>query len=120
MRASTKRKFQRELHAGLTSLLLLGFVREEPRYVYEIAKYLESHGRGPLPMKLGALYPALDSLERQGLVTSFRKPSDSGPPRRYFRISKKGLGALGEWSQAWVRMRDLVDDIIGGDHGRGS
>jgi len=116
MSEDATRKFQKELHAGLASLLLLGSVRDEPRYVYEIAKHLEIRCRGPLPMKLGALYPALDSLEKRGLVTSFRKPSDTGPARRYFRIAPKGVGALEEWTEAWILMRDLVDSILGGDH----
>ena len=115
MAAKGTRKFQRELHAGISSLLLLSAVRHSPMYVYQIAKHLEAKYGQPLPMKLGALYPVLDSLENQGLVASRKEASETGPPRRYFRITARGRTALAEWTDAWIRIRDLVDSVTGGN-----
>jgi PadR family transcriptional regulator PadR len=116
--SSPTRKFRRELHAGLSSLLLLSAVSTNPMYAYEIAKLLEERHGKPLPMKLGALYPVLHSLESQGLVSSYHQPSEAGPRRRYFQITTEGRTALEQWTNAWMRMRDLVDTILGDEDAR--
>ena len=91
------RKFQKELNAGASALVILGLLERSGRamYGYEIGKQLEQLA-GALPMHQGALYPALRSLEKGGLLASEVEPSVSGPPRRYYRITPQGRQALSD------------------------
>jgi hypothetical protein len=59
------RKFQKELNAGVSALLVLGLLvkADRPMYGYEIAMQLEGMSEEGLPMNHGALYPVLRSLE---------------------------------------------------------
>lgn len=61
----------------------------------------------------GSVYPALRSLEREGLVESYEgeaTPERGGRPRRYYRITSEGLMAatevrdavMGLFIQDWV------------------
>ena len=111
------RKFRKELHSGTVSLVLLALLdREgEPMYGYQIAKVLDE--AGGLPVKKGALYPVLRSLEAQQLLESTIGPSDSGPPRKYYAITTAGRSALAEWSEAWRGTRTFVDAWLEGDRG---
>ena len=110
------RKFQKELSAGTVSLVLLAVLAgsAEPLYGYQIAKTLERSGDGVLSGKQSALYPVLRNLEAAGLLDSFVEPSDSGPPRRYYRITEPGRAALRDWATAWRATRDSVDSVLEG------
>ncbi len=105
------RKFQRELSAGLTSLVLLAVLAQagEDLYGYEIARRLAGEHDSAGPFKLGALYPVLRNLSAAGLLSSRVVPSYAGPPRRYYRITPLGRDALAAWCATWLSTRDFVD-----------
>jgi PadR family transcriptional regulator PadR len=108
------RKFQRELSAGLTSLVLLSVLSEatEDLYGYEIAKRLSGSAERASPFKQGALYPVLRNMSAAGLLSSRVVPSYSGPPRRYYRITPLGREVLGSWRATWLETRAFVDSIV--------
>jgi PadR family transcriptional regulator PadR len=119
---NSRKKFQKELNAGAISLVLLAILHKqrEPMYGYEIAKQLESLAKGRLPMHQGAIYPALRSLERQGLLRSRMIPSDSGPPRKYYQMTAAGRAALADWKPVWQRIKHFVDVLLEGCNERDS
>src|SRR5512138_1495606 len=110
------KKFQKELNAGLASLVLLSVLEHssEPMYGYQIARLLEEYDQDGPFMKQGALYPVLHSLEEGGLLESSVEPSVSGPPRRYYRITEAGREVLVSWRGVWDRMRAFVDHAVRG------
>jgi PadR family transcriptional regulator PadR len=67
-------------------------------------------------VKQGAIYPVLRSLESQGLLSSEREMTDSGPPRRYYRVTKTGKQALEAWTEIWNETKTFVDKVLGGDY----
>jgi PadR family transcriptional regulator, regulatory protein PadR len=110
------KKFQKELNAGTSSLVLLSVLNRspEPMYGYQIAKMLEDNGPDLPLMKQGTLYPVLRSLEENGLLMSLVEPSVSGPPRRYYTITDDGREALQEWMEIWKQTKKFVDAILKG------
>lgn len=51
---------------------------------------------GKIKLHQGSVYPALRSMEREGLVESYESdsvPERGGRPRRYYRITAEGLRA---------------------------
>jgi len=110
------KKFQKELNAGTSSLVLLSVLSRsrEPMYGYQIAKMLEDNGPDLPLMKQGTLYPVLRSLEENGLQESTVEPSVSGPPRRYYKITEDGRSALKEWLEIWKQTKKFVDAILKG------
>jgi PadR family transcriptional regulator PadR len=114
--ASHLKKFQKELASGTVSLVLLAVLGQSRQalYGYQIAKRLEEVGEGVLAGKQSALYPVLRNLEGGGLLASEVEPSVSGPPRRYYRITKLGREVLREWVAAWSATRDSVESVLQG------
>jgi PadR family transcriptional regulator PadR len=110
------KKFQKELNSGTSSLVLLSVLNrsKEAMYGYQIAKLLEESGPDFPMMKQGTLYPVLRSLEENGLLESTVEPSVSGPPRRYYKITKEGRAALEEWLETWKQTKKFVDAILKG------
>ena len=116
----THKKFQKELSAGTVSLILLTILAQsaEPLYGYQIGKLVgagEDEGPGVM-VKQGAIYPVLRSLESQGLLSSERELSDSGPPRRYYQATQAGQEALQTWAAIWEETKTFVDNVLGGDY----
>ncbi len=110
------KKFQKELNAGTSSLILLSVLSrsDTPMYGYQIAKMLEESGPDIPIMKQGTLYPVLRSLEENGLLASTVEPSVSGPPRRYYNITGDGRAALTEWLEIWKQTKKFVDANLKG------
>ncbi len=110
------KKFQKELNAGIASLILLSVLdnSEEPMYGYQIAKLLDDYSGEASFMKQGALYPVLRQLESSGLLQSTVEPSVSGPPRRYYQITAEGKETLLVWQGVWKQMKSFVDKVIKG------
>ncbi|MBI9045707.1 MAG: PadR family transcriptional regulator [Anaerolineaceae bacterium] len=114
--SSVDKKFQKELNAGLTALILLQVMRqsEEPMYGYQIAKTIVEEKENSMQIKQGVLYPVLRSLEGNGLLESSVEPSISGPPRRYYHITPNGEETLIRWVNLWQQTRNFVDEVLGG------
>lgn len=110
------KKFQKELNAGTSSLVLLSVLSRsrQPMYGYQIAKMLEEGDPDVPMMKQGTLYPVLRSLEGNGLLESTVEPSVSGPPRRYYKITVEGRAALSEWLEIWKQTKKFVDANLKG------
>jgi PadR family transcriptional regulator PadR len=108
---SVGKKFQKELNAGLVSLVLLAVLAHsnEDLYGYEIAKRLQLAHEGDPIFKEGTIYPVLRSLSASGLLTSRIVPSYSGPPRRYYKITDAGRAQLAEWLSIWRSTRRFVE-----------
>ena len=101
------KKFRKELNSGTSALILLAILgkSERPLYGYEITKLLESHS----VEKQGAIYPVLRNMVAKELLEVEVIPSESGPPRKYFSISKHGREVLNEWARVWEETRSFVD-----------
>ncbi len=107
--AQQVKKFRKELSSGTMALVLLSILAKakDPLYGYQISKLLEHTGSE----KQGALYPVLRNLNSKGLLNSKVEPSESGPPRKYFTISKLGRMVLAEWLQIWEQTQSFVDEV---------
>ena len=110
------RKFQKELNAGLVALVLLAVLdaSSEDLYGYDIAKRLQRANEGEAPVQGRHGVPVLRALSAEGFLRSRIEPSDAGPPRRYYRITKEGRQQLAQWSGIWSQTRDFVDGFLRG------
>lgn len=76
-------------------LLLL---REHPAHGYDLLERLRVFGFSPTDP--GRLYRALRGLEADGLVRSGWEPSESGPNRRIYELTRAGMEHLHDHAQA--------------------
>ncbi|MGA1848332.1 MAG: PadR family transcriptional regulator [Thermoplasmatota archaeon] len=110
-------KFEKELVTGLISLILLAITNNsrEPMYGYQIAKQMEVGNMTNVQLKQGTIYPVLRTMEKKGLLKSEIKASESGPPRKYYKITKKGQDKLEVWVMAWQDTSGFVNSVLGGN-----
>lgn len=108
-----REKLDRELKAGLVSLVLLLVVdRTGPDYGYRILKTIQEASGGHLAFKEGTAYPLLQNMEKMGLVTSFWSDGSGGPPRRYYQITSLGRAALAQALGDWGLLTESVDRTV--------
>jgi DNA-binding PadR family transcriptional regulator len=89
---------------GEVRLALLSLLADGPRHGYELMKMLEERSGGVYRASAGTIYPTLQQLEDEGLVTA---EQDEG--KRVFRITEQGRRTLRDEEDAvgriWRRAR---------------
>lgn len=100
------------MRKGILEFLLLKMINAHKMYVADILKKLEAT---EFSTGEGTLYPLLSRMRREGLVDYEWQESESGPPRKYYRLTDKGreqLTALNEyWNQLNITITTLGQSI---------
>lgn len=90
---------------------LLLLLREQPAHGYELLERLRPFGfEGSDP---GGLYRSLRKLEAEGLVHSAWEPSDFGPARRIYEITRTGMEELHDRAKGLAEARGTLDTFLG-------
>lgn len=76
--------------------ILLGLLRE-PQSGYDIKKHFEKSLKNFWSAELSQIYPLLQKLENEGLLSSKKDESDIGPTKRVYRRSANGGTELRKW-----------------------
>ena len=75
-------------------LLILKTLNLGPLHGYGIGQRIEQVSRGVFRVTLGALYPALQRLERAGHIEAEWRASENNRRARYYRITRSGRRRL--------------------------
>ena len=105
-----------QLRRGTLEYCVLALLSDGERYGFDLVREL-SEVDGMVTSE-GTIYPLLSRLRRDGLVTTSWQESNSGPPRRYYKLSPAGTKALASFTQEWSRFRDAVDQLVGEEAGK--
>ena len=84
-------------------LLILKALALAPLHGYGIGQRIEQLSGGVFRITLGALYPALQRLERRGDVTGSWSTSDNNRRARYYALTPAGRRRLSRGQKSWER-----------------
>ena len=102
--------------AGDMKYVILKLLRDKPRHGYEVMKELEERMHGCYSPSPGTVYPTLQWLEDEGLVTA--KDVDG---KKVYEITDAGRKFLEEHRDVvediFDRVRDVVEEALGGAMG---
>jgi PadR family transcriptional regulator PadR len=98
---------------GVLDLCVLALLEDRPVYGYEIAAELKARG---LDVGGGSIYPLLARLQIAGDVHSSEQASPSGPPRKYWTLTRSGRATLGAGRLSWEQMSNAVSAVLSPDH----
>ena len=96
-------------------LLILKALALAPLHGFGIGQRIEQLSQGDLRITLGALYPALQRLERTGLVTAQWSQSDNNRKARYYTLTAAGRRRLASGQKAWRRRVAAVLRVLEAD-----
>ncbi len=104
---STNERFG-PIRKGLLEFLILKIIAGEKVYAADILKRLEST---EFATREGTLYPLLSKLRREGLVDYEWKESDSGPPRKYYKLTPGGRSQLQDLNTYWKQINETINEV---------
>lgn len=82
---------------GLLTFWILLLLDQRQMYAYEMPTAIAEFSNQTVTADENSVYRALRRFHNAGLVRSELRPSDAGPPRRYFELSSKGRALLAEF-----------------------
>ena len=97
---------------GSLDLLVLNTLSLAPVHGGGISQRVQQLSDGVLEVNQGSLYPALQRLEKDGLVTSDWGTTDNNRRARYYRLTATGRRALGVELESWRRFATGLDAVL--------
>ena len=94
---------------GAVSLWLLLLLSEKPMYGYEIIRELEKRFSGYWKPKAGTIYPALEKLEKNHMLTSRVEFREEAPDRKHYALRDAGRSELASTMAYWTRMTEILE-----------
>ncbi len=101
------RKWEETYKKGLLSFWVLLLLYERSSYPYEMSTEIKNISQGTISVDDNSIYRALNRFESIGIVRSDLQLSDSGPQRRYYSLTDKGLSLLKEFVQRNILVFEL-------------
>ncbi len=97
---------------GSLDLLILKTLSLAPMHGWGISQRVQQISNGVLEVNQGSLYPALQRLEKDGLVTSDWDTTDNNRRARYYRLTATGRRALGVELESWRRFAGGLEAVL--------
>ena len=97
---------------GSLDLLVLKTLSLAPMHGWGISQRVQQISDGVLELSQGSLYPALQRLEKDGLITSEWGTTDNNRRARYYRITASGRRALGDELDSWRRFAAGLEAVL--------
>ncbi len=98
-----------QMKKGILELCILSVISKGEVYASDILNELK---QANLIVVEGTLYPLLTRLKNEGLLNYNWFESNSGPPRKYYQLTKQGQVFLNEINQSWIELVKSVNKII--------
>jgi DNA-binding PadR family transcriptional regulator len=96
---------------SLLGYALLGLLQQEPRSGYDLRKIFASTPMGTFSDSPGAIYPALQRLQKRGLISGKVHPSSGLRRRRLFRPTSSGKRAFKAWQTRAITSDDVIHRV---------
>jgi PadR family transcriptional regulator len=97
---------------GTLDLLVLRTLLFGPIHGHAIAKSIERTSQDVLRVDHGSLYPALQRLERRGLVSAKWGISENNRRARFYRLTAAGRRMLVTETSKWERLSEAIARIL--------
>ena len=97
---------------GSLDLLVLKTLSLAPMHGWGISQRVQQISKGVLDVNQGSLYPALQRLEKEGLITSEWGTTDNNRRARYYRLTASGRRALNDEVESWRRFAAGLESVL--------
>ncbi|MCX4696163.1 PadR family transcriptional regulator [Streptomyces sp. NBC_01408] len=91
--------------------LLLAVLEPEPLHGYAIIAAAQHRSGGALELRTGTIYPALQRLERLGLLQSSWDAVGERRRRRY-ELTEAGRRSLAQERSAWAEFTAVISSVL--------
>ena len=96
-----------QLKRGLLDVCVLAAIKNGDSYGYKIIKDMKPY----IDMSESTLYTILKRLELSGMLTA-RSSEHGGRLRKYYHITKAGLGRIEDFKNEWREVMSIYQFVI--------
>ena len=100
---------KQQMRKGILEFCILSILYRSDAYPSEIIEKLKE---AKLIVVEGTLYPLLTRLKNDGLLSYRWEESNSGPPRKYYKLTPAGDTFLKNLQETWKELVKAVESII--------
>ena len=103
-------KWQIQLRKGALELVILAALRGRPVYGLALLRHLQRFPTTAITE--GTLYPLLDRLKRDDLVSANWVQEGESRPRKYYQLTGKGEQKLATLAQSWQQSVTDINTLL--------
>lgn len=94
-----------QMRKGMLEYCIMLLLRHRPSYANDIIERLKD---AKMIVVEGTLYPLLNRLKKDGLLSYEWQESTQGPPRKYYTLTAEGEDALRQLDSNWNELAETV------------
>lgn len=94
---------------GVLEGSVIEVISRKPTYGYDITQQLRKLGFEDVVE--GTVYTILIRLEKNGLVSIEKKPSEVGPPRKFYSLTDAGTDELVTFWKKWDFVANKINEL---------
>ena len=97
-----------QMRKGILEYCILSVIEQGDAYASDIIEHLQQN---KILVVEGTLYPLLTRLKNADILMYRWEESTSGPPRKYYALTEKGLEFKKELDETWNDLQTAVNQI---------
>jgi PadR family transcriptional regulator PadR len=109
MKGTFIEKWKSQVKKGTLSFIILNILKDAEYYGYELIEQIKTHTE--IEIAEGTLYPLLNRLKKENLVTSKWVEQKTGIPRKYYCLTEVGEDMLGQMKVYWNGLEKSIKKI---------
>jgi len=102
-------KWKSQVKKGTLAFIILNVLKGKEFYGYELIEEVKKFTS--IEIAEGTLYPLMNRLKKEGLVTSKWVEQDSGIPRKYYVLTGIGEKTLSNMKEYWSDLETAINKI---------
>ena len=103
-------KWESQLRKGILEFIILLFLKDKEYYGYELINEIKKFTS--MTISEGTIYPLLNRLKKEGLITSSWVEMETGVPRKYYTITEEGKNVLEEMKDVWLPVNFSLQKLM--------
>lgn len=100
---------QAQMRKGTLEFCILLIISKGEAYASDILRTLKD---ADLLVVEGTLYPLLSRMRGNDLLAYEWRESTSGPPRKYYTLTKRGRATLKELTATWTALSSSIHSLL--------
>lgn len=101
-----------DLFTGTLEILILKTLRGGALHGYGIGRRLRDRSDGVLSVREGALYPALQRLQKRGFIKGGWGRNETGRRAKHYELTAEGRRFLESETRRWEQFTGAVSEIL--------
>jgi len=100
-------KWKSQVKKGTLSFIVLNILKDNEFYGYELIEQVREYAE--IEIAEGTLYPMMNRLKKEELVSSKWVEQDSGIPRKYYCLTELGNETLKQMHIYWKSLENSIN-----------